>query len=90
MTRETRVINAVTDVASTSISPWKKELEQRTNAMGNEMMRWKQQADAAANAVSSAKDEVMERKRELDQTKEKMDILVGGLLRTTTRTQNEA
>ena len=44
--------------------------------MGNEMMRWKSQADAAANAVSLAKDEVMERKRELDITKEKMDHLV--------------
>ena len=29
------------------------------------MMRWKSQADAAANAVSLAKDEVMERKKEL-------------------------
>ena len=44
----------------------REELEQRTNSMGNEMMRWKSQADAAANAVSLAKDEVMERKRELD------------------------
>ena len=43
--------------------------------MGNEMMRWKSQ-DAAANAVSLAKDEVMERKKELDVTKEKMDNLV--------------
>ena len=41
------------------------ELEQRTNSMGNEMMRWKSQADAAANAVSLAKDEVMERQRRL-------------------------
>ena len=54
----------------------KEELQQRTNAMGNEMMRWKSQADAAANAVSLAKDEVMERKKELDVTKEKMDHLV--------------
>jgi hypothetical protein len=68
--------NAKVSRLATEIDRLKEELEQRTNAMGNEMMRWKSQADAAANAVSLAKDEVMERKKELDITKEKMDHLV--------------
>jgi hypothetical protein len=68
--------NAKVSRLAVEIDRLKEELEQRTNAMGNEMMRWKSQADAAANAVSLAKDEVMERKKELDITKEKMDHLV--------------
>lgn len=68
--------NAKVSRLATEIDRLRDELEQRTNSMGNEMMRWKSQADAAANAVSLAKDEVMERKRELDVTKEKMDHLV--------------
>ena len=68
--------NAKVARLATEIDRLKEELEQRTNAMGHEMMRWKGQADAAATAVSMAKDEVLERKRELDSTKEKMDILV--------------
>jgi len=68
--------NAKVSRLAVEIDRLKEELEQRTNAMGNEMMRWKSQADAAANAVSLAKDEVMERKKELDSTKEKMDHLV--------------
>ena len=68
--------NAKVSRLATEIDRLRDELEQRTNSMGNEMMRWKAQADAAANAVSLAKDEVMERKRELDITKEKMDHLV--------------
>ena len=68
--------NAKVSRLAVEIDRLKEELEQRTNAMGNEMMRWKSQADAAANAVSLAKDEVMERKKELDNTKEKMDHLV--------------
>ena len=68
--------NAKVSRLAVEIDRLKEELEQRTNAMGNEMMRWKSQADAAANAVSLAKDEVMERKKELDVTKEKMDHLV--------------
>ena len=43
--------------------------------MSAEMIRWKGQADAAAAAVREAKDELMERKKELDSTKEKMDHL---------------
>ena len=68
--------NAKVARLATEIDRLKEELEMRTNAMGNEMMRWKVQADAAAHAVSVAKDEVMERKRELDNTKEKIDHLV--------------
>ena len=68
--------NAKVSRLAVEIDRLKEELQQRTNAMGNEMMRWKSQADAAANAVSLAKDEVMERKKELDSTKEKMDHLV--------------
>ena len=68
--------NAKVARLATEIDRLREELENRTNAMGNEMMRWKSQADAAARAVSTAKDEVLERKRELDSTKEKMDILV--------------
>ena len=68
--------NAKVSRLAVEIDRLKEELEQRTNAMGNEMMRRKSQADAAANAVSLAKDEVMERKKELDNTKEKMDHLV--------------
>jgi len=68
--------NAKVSRLASEIDRLREELEQRTNSMGNEMMRWKSQADAAANAVSLAKDEVMERKRELDITKEKMDHLV--------------
>ena len=68
--------NAKVSRLASEIDRLRDELEQRTNSMGNEMMRWKSQADAAANAVSLAKDEVMERKRELDITKEKMDHLV--------------
>lgn len=68
--------NAKVSRLAAEIDRLRDELEQRTNSMGNEMMRWKAQADAAANAVSLAKDEVMERKRELDITKEKMDHLV--------------
>ena len=68
--------NAKVSRLAVEIDRLREELDQRTNAMGNEMMRWKSQADAAANAVSLAKDEVMERKKELDITKEKMDHLV--------------
>ena len=68
--------NAKVSRLAVEIDRLKEELQQSTNAMGNEMMRWKSQADAAANAVSLAKDEVMERKKELDNTKEKMDHLV--------------
>ena len=51
--------NAKVSRLATEIDRLRDELEQRTNSMGNEMMRWKAQADAAANAVSLAKDEVM-------------------------------
>jgi hypothetical protein len=37
------------------------------------MEKWRQQAHLTANAVMEAKGEVMERKRELDSTKDKMD-----------------
>ena len=48
--------NAKVSRLAVEIDRLKEELQQRTNAMGNEMMRWKSQADAAANAVSLAKD----------------------------------
>jgi hypothetical protein len=38
--------------------------------------RWKQQASMTAAAVVEAKDEVLQRKRELDATKDRMDTLV--------------
>ena len=60
---------------ATEVDRLREELEARTHAMGSEMVRWKAQADQAASAVREAKDEVMERKRELDSTKEKMYIL---------------
>eukprot|EP00891_Asterochloris_glomerata_P008593 jgi/Astpho2/8593/Aster-x0814 len=54
----------------------KTELNDRTTMMGIEMERWRQQADATSTAVIEAKNEVMERKKDLDSTKEKMDKLV--------------
>ena len=45
----------------------------RVQVMANEMSRWQQQAHLTAAAVMDAKNEVLERKRELDHTKEKMD-----------------
>ncbi|KAK9803017.1 hypothetical protein WJX72_000682 [[Myrmecia] bisecta] len=52
------------------------ELAHRTEMMGSEMERWRQQAEATARAVVEAKNEVMDRKKDLDVTKEKMDKLV--------------
>lgn len=40
------------------------------------MGRWQKQAHATAAAVMEAKNEVLERKRELDHTKLKMDSLI--------------
>jgi len=45
----------------------------------NSCRRWRQQAQVTAAAVIEAKNEVMERKRELDLTKERMDRLVDKL-----------
>lgn len=43
------------------------------------MCRWKRHAAATASAVLEAKDEVLLRKRELDSTKDKMDVLLDKL-----------
>lgn len=48
--------------------------------MAEEMERWQAQAALTAHAVVEAKQEVMERKREMETTKDKMDRLVGGAL----------
>lgn len=50
------------------------------HASQEEMENWRQQAQITANAVLEAKGEVLERKRELDSTKEKMDRLLDKLL----------
>ena len=47
--------NAKVSRLASEIDRLRDELEQRTNSMGNGTMRWKSQADAAANAVSLAK-----------------------------------
>lgn len=52
------------------------ELESRTRTMHGEMEKWRGQAEAAATSIREAKNEVLDRKRELDMTKEKMDALV--------------
>lgn len=52
------------------------ELESRTRTMHVEMEKWRGQAEAAATSIREAKNEVLDRKRELDMTKEKMDALV--------------
>ncbi|KAL0031026.1 hypothetical protein WJX79_010574 [Trebouxia sp. C0005] len=54
----------------------RQELTSRTEVMGQEMERWRQTAEATSRAVTEAKNEVMERKKDLDTTKEKMDKLV--------------
>jgi hypothetical protein len=46
--------------------------------MSEEMERWQAQAALTARAVVEAKHEVLERRREMEVTKDKMDRLVGG------------
>ena len=58
------------------IARLKEELEFRTVSMHSELQKWRQQAQFATNALREAKDEVIDRKRELDTTKERMDLLV--------------
>ena len=63
----------------------REELALRTMIMADETDKWRQQSQLTASAVMEAKTEVEARKRELDQTKDKMDRLldklymVGGL-----------
>jgi hypothetical protein len=45
--------------------------------MAAEMERWQAQAALTARAVVEAKHEVLERRREMEVTKDKMDGLVG-------------
>jgi len=52
------------------------ELESRTDLMRHEMQRWKHQAEQAAASLRDAKNEVLERKGELDRTNEKMIKMV--------------
>lgn len=54
----------------------RQELDTRTQIMSKEMRSWKQQAEFATTALRDAKNEVLERKKELDTTKEKMDSMV--------------
>ncbi len=54
----------------------REELAYRTMVMSAEMEKWRQQAALTANAVLDAKNDVMERKKELDHTKDKMDRLL--------------
>ena len=54
----------------------REELEFRTMSMHSELQKWRQQAEFASNALREAKNEVIDRKRELDTTKERMDLLV--------------
>eukprot|EP00873_Tetraselmis_striata_P020915 jgi/Tetstr1/441179/TSEL_029437.t1 len=56
------------------------ELMQRTATMGEELQRWRWQAENSAAAMLDARADVMERKRELDSAKEKMDGLVDKLM----------
>ncbi|UPQ96716.1 hypothetical protein HOP50_01g00060 [Chloropicon primus] len=58
------------------ISRLKEELEYRTVSMHQELQKWRDQAQFATNALREAKNEVIDRKRELDTTKERMDLLV--------------
>eukprot|EP00775_Hariotina_reticulata_P011361 gene11361-11510_t len=64
---------------ASEINALREELDQRTSIMQAEMDRWKHQADITASAVIEAKNEVLERKRELDSTKDKMDRLIDKL-----------
>ena len=52
------------------------ELESRTDLMRHEMQRWKHQAEQAAASLRDAKNEVLERKGELDRMNEKMIKMV--------------
>ncbi len=54
----------------------REELGYRTMVMSAEMEKWRQQAALTATAVMEAKNDVLERKKELDHTKEKMDKLL--------------
>lgn len=58
------------------IARLKEELEYRTVSMHQELQKWRDQAQFATNALREAKNEVIDRKRELDTTKERMDLLV--------------
>ena len=58
------------------ISRLQEELEFRTVSMHQELQKWRDQAQFATNALREAKNEVIDRKRELDTTKERMDLLV--------------
>ena len=51
-------------------------LHAHTQELAVEIVRWKSQAEAAAQAVEAAKREVMARKRELDNTNEELNNLV--------------
>lgn len=53
-----------------------RELARHTAIIQQEMLRWRQQAHLAAAAVLEAKDEVLERRRELGATNDRMDTLV--------------
>lgn len=68
--------NAKIQRLAAELSRLREELDLRTQAMASEMGRWKMQADAASSAVAEAKEELLKRKKELDNTKEKMDHLV--------------
>ncbi|CAD7696043.1 unnamed protein product [Ostreobium quekettii] len=57
----------------------REELAIRTQSLGDELERWRKQAELAAVAVIEAKGEVMERRREIDVTKDRMDRLVDKL-----------
>jgi len=57
----------------------RQELIVRTKLLSEEMERWRQQAEFASAAVIEAKSEVTERKRDLDQTRDKMDRLMDKL-----------
>lgn len=48
------------------------ELEARSRNVGTDLARWRAQAAAAAAAVNDAREELMDRRRELDATKERL------------------
>lgn len=56
------------------------ETAMHSRMMQEEMNKWKQQAAVVGNAVMEAKNEVLQRKRELDSTRENMDRLVDKLM----------
>jgi len=56
------------------------ELEARSRNVGTDLARWRAQAAAAAAAVNDARDELMDRRRDLEALKERLTATVPRLV----------